>query len=485
MPDMSQNIPVFVDLDGTLVRTDIAQELMMRSFGSARTVRGLAAAALRDGRSGVKRVLSDASDLRADLLPYNQAVLDHIRAARDQGRTVVLATAADRMVAEQIAEHTGLFDAVLASEPGRNLKGAAKLEAIREFAGGDDFEYLGDTMADMPIWQAASRRGFVNPPGPARALHAAEPERTSLHVEDRKPAFGQVLKAMRPHQWAKNGLVMLPLLFSHSYGDPASVLAALAAFLIFSLCASAVYLINDMVDIDADRAHAKKRHRPFAAGRLAPVTGVMAAAGLFTFSILAAFLAVGTLFGLVLLAYIALTTAYSFFLKQRATIDVVLLALLFTIRIIAGAAAIGVELTPWLLNFALFFFLSLAYMKRYIEISRSAATGKVPSRDYSPEDLGTVQAFGIANGTASLLMLALYLNSQTASEQYASPTLLWLSFPVMVFWICRAWMEASRGRIDDDPVVYVLKDRTSLIAVGVVLAIVIGARYIAFGGIAA
>ena len=480
-----RNLPLFVDLDGTLTHTDVAQELLLRSMKSPAVALAALSGYRRHGVSGLKAELADKADFRADLLPYNADVVAYIRQARDDGRQVILATAADQKVADAVADYLGLFDAVLASHPEFNLKGERKLAAIREYVSGADFEYLGDSKADIPIWQAASARGFARIPGAAVSLAA---DATLRPAALQTPKTKALLRAMRPHQWAKNVLIFLPLIFAHLYADAASVGAAALAFAIFSLCASAVYLLNDMLDVDADREHPTKCKRPFAAGLLSPLFGVQAGLALFAVAIGLAFFALGPVFGFVLLCYVAATKAYSLWLKRYSTVDVVVLALLYTVRILAGAAAIGVMPSPWLLTFSLFFFLSLAYMKRYIELARlveraAQAGERLPSRNYYAGDLTVVQTFGIANGALAVLTLAEYVSNDDVRARYLMPDLLWLLLPVMMFWTYRSWMWANRDQIGDDPVAFALKDRISRVSALIMICIVLAARHLELGGL--
>jgi 4-hydroxybenzoate polyprenyltransferase/phosphoserine phosphatase len=486
-------VPLYVDLDHTLVRTDIAQEMLIRACRQPNTLWSAARAHLAQGPAALKARLAQEVEIAVEHLPYNQAVLEHIKQARESGRRVVLATAADHDVADRVAEHLGLFDHVLASCADHNMKSQAKLAAIeadlRAHGNTEGFEYLGDSRADLPIWQTASLRGFAAVPQRADHWQAEAtlwPTQGARSLRDYLPALK---RAMRPHQWAKNVLLFVPLLFAHLYSDAASVALALLGFVAFSLCASSIYLINDLLDVEADRAHATKRSRPFAAGDMPPAFGVGAALALLVLSLTLAACLSGP-FLAVMLAYVALTNAYSLWLKQFSTIDVVILALLYTVRIIAGAAAIAVLPSPWLLTFSLFFFLSLAYMKRYIELSRLVAklqgdtdplTDRLPVRNYYAGDLTIVQIFGIANGALSLLTLAEYVSSEMVQKHYLTPGFLWLMLPVMMFWTYRAWMWANRDQIGDDPVAFALRDRISHIAVLVLLLIVALARYVDLG----
>lgn len=474
----SSLLDLFVDLDGTLIAGDIAEESLAQASRHWSAFSAAVRAYFSGGLSALKRSLAQNAAPDVTTLPYREEVLDYIRAARAEGRRIILATAADLHIARDVANHLGLFDEVIGTEPGRNLKGRTKLEAIKEMAQGP-FEYLGDSDADIPVWQAADKSGFVSPSAKARREMARDPDSVSLHVDRDVSPTAALIKAMRPHQWAKNVLVFVPILFSHQYVHPEILMAGILAFLCFSLCASGVYLVNDMADIQADRRHATKFKRPFAAGHLSVRQGILAASVLLIGSVVGAFLFVNVLFGVVLTGYAILTTAYTFFLKRYSTVDVVVLSLLYTVRILAGSAATLLAPSPWLLSFSLFFFLSLAYMKRYIELdgmSAAQADSKLPSRNYYASELQLVLTFGISNGALSILTLAQYVNSDKVHSHYATPYLLWLIVPVMMFWIFRSWTWASRGKIGDDPVVFALKDQISRVCVVSILLIIIAAR---------
>jgi 4-hydroxybenzoate polyprenyltransferase len=477
-PAQTSTCDLFVDLDGTLIAADVAGESLVRAGREVSALLGAIRAYATGGLAGMKRDLAETTPPDVATLPYRAEVLDYIRAARAEGRRIVLATAADKTVADAVAAHLGLFDAVIASEPGQNLKGVEKLRAIKDMADGP-FEYLGDSDADVPIWQAAAHAGFVSPSARAKRQMAQTPDTVSLYVARPMSPLVALCKAMRPHQWAKNVLVFVPMVFAHEYAVWSVSLAAVLAFICFSLCASAVYLINDIFDIEADRKHATKRNRPFAAGHLSILRGLLVAAVLLCTALIAAVVLVNRLFTAVLLTYVVFTTAYTVGLKKYSTVDVVALSLLYTVRILAGAAATDLVPSPWLLTYSLFFFLSLAYMKRYIELSRLPDTidnAKLPSRNYYASEDQLVLTFGISNGALSVLTLAQYVNSPAVAVYYASPFLLWLIVPVMMFWTYRSWTWASRGRIGDDPVVFALRDRISQTCAGVILLIIFVAR---------
>jgi len=471
----STAMPVYVDMDGTLVKTDIAQELILQCFKKFSLFSSLISLTF-SGRSNIKRFLADNTEFSEERLPYNQAVIDYLIAQKAEGREIILATASDRVIAEKVANHLGFFDAVLASEPGTNLKGRHKLNAIQFHSGDRGFEYIGDAKADYPIWKAADRSGFVNVSAKPETI-VEDKSKHSLHVNDSSNPFRAFLKAIRPHQWAKNILVFLPLFFAHLYFSVDALFSASLTFLVFSLCASGIYLINDLLDIELDRKHTTKKKRPFAAATLQPVTGVAASILLISISLLACFFLLNIKVFVVLVIYMMITNLYSFYLKDYSTIDVITLTILYTIRIVAGAVAVGVVLSPWLFNFSLFFFLSLAYMKRYIEVARYAKEGKLSGRNYSADEANIIMMMGIVNGGIAIFTLTMYLNDEYVLATYLSPHLLWLICPLLLFWIYRAWMWAKRGKIDDDPVVFAIKDRVSFITALLVGLLFVMSKY--------
>lgn len=453
--------PLCVDLDGTLLATDSLHELALalareRPLDLLRLPFWLAG-----GRAALKARLGERVRLDPALLPYRPEVLDALRAARAAGRPCVLATAADAGLAGAIAAHVGLFDEVLASDGRENLKGGRKAERLVERFGAGGFEYLGDAAADLPVFAAAGSASLVGAGAGLRRRAAARvPVARSLAEPPGAGARLRTwLRALRLHQWVKNALVLVPLVASHRLAEPALVASAASAFLAFGLCASGVYLLNDLADLAADRAHPTKSRRPFASGALQAGPGVLVALAL-----VAAGLAVGArlpgAFLGALLAYLAANVAYTLLLKRIAIADVVLLAGLYTLRVVAGGAAIGVAISPWLLAFSLFFFLNLAFLKRYVDVRRVAGAGgaAVGGRDYRVEDLPLLASMGLAAGYLAVVVLALYVQSDYVVRLYRAPALLWLATPLVVYWTSRAWLIAHRGEMDDDPVAFALRD---------------------------
>jgi 4-hydroxybenzoate polyprenyltransferase len=414
-------------------------------------------------------------------LPYNMELLTWLGEQKAQGRRMVLATASPRLLADQIAEHLGLFDEVLATDAGVNLRSGAKRDALVSRFGERGFDYIGNDWADVQVWRSAAQSHVMS--RSARLIQTVRNHGNLGQVmDDGKPAtVWALLKAMRPHQWMKNLLVFVPLLAAHQYGASANVLLSLLAFVVFGLAASSVYLLNDLVDVTADRNHLRKRARPFAAGNLPLVYGWVAWPLLLGAAFSLAGLFLPWPFTAALGVYFVFTFAYSLRLKQVPVVDVLVLAGLYTMRIVAGAAAIGVALSFWLLSFSMFVFLSLALMKRYSELRAARATGHYISlrgRGYESQDLELVSSLGASAGNTAVLLLALYVQDGQTARLYSTPTFIWLACPLLLFWISRAWLITHRGNMHDDPVLFALKDRVSwavaaLIAVLFVLATVV------------
>ncbi len=456
--------PLVVDLDGTLIRTDLlvesaSQFLIQNPLAFFKPLLWL----LR-GKTVLKTELAQRVRLDASALPYNTDVLDWLRAEKQSGRRLVLATASHRVLADQVAQHLQLFDEVLATEGDTNLKSTAKAQALVDRFGLAGFDYVGNDWPDMQVWAKAHTAHVVDAPAALLSRAQAQGPVGQVFRSDLPSKPMAMLKAMRLHQWMKNLLVFVPLMAAHQYADASRDVLALMAFVVFSLTASSVYLLNDLVDVQDDRHHARKRHRPFASGALGLVLGwcTWPLLLLLAIGLSAAFMPV--LFSVSLGVYFVLTVAYSLHLKQLAVVDVLTLAALYTLRIIAGAAAIDVAVSFWLLLFSMFIFLSLALIKRYSElkVARDAGkTGALRGRGYEPDDLELVSSLGGSAGFIAVLVLALYIQDGQAAHLYATPQLIWLACPVMLFWISRAWLIAHRGRMHDDPIVFALKDKVS------------------------
>ena len=454
-PRAAEQVPLVVDLDGTLTPADVTLEAMVRYArgGVINLVRVLLW--MLKGRAVLKAMLARHAPLDAAALHLRPEVVALIEEARREGRRVILASASHSRNIARAARATGLFDQILATRRRANLKGPAKLAALRAL-GIASFDYVGDSKADACLW-AASRRAFT-----VRHLPAGSTVERLCGAP--RPAWRALLKAMRPHQWAKNGLVFVPVLTAGLATDVAALGQAALAALLFSLLASGVYLLNDVLDIDADRAHAVKSRRPLACGDLSIPLALAASALLTVVPMAAAFALLGPGFGTVLAIYLALTAAYSFRLKAVMALDAVTLACLYTIRIVAGAAAIAVPLSFWLLTFSVFLFLSLAYLKRYTELAAAIrpAAELLKGRGYTRGDLDIVAMSGISAGMVSILVLALFIQAVGSDPAYAAPQLLWPICLMLLYWINRVWMMARRGEVEGDPVAFAVKDPRSL-----------------------
>jgi 4-hydroxybenzoate polyprenyltransferase/phosphoserine phosphatase len=457
----SPECPLFVDLDGTLVRTDILFETLMSALKRQPLVLFMLPFWLLRGRAHLKRRLAECGPVCVDLLPYDEDVLTRVTAEHERGRRVVLATASDGLVAQRIASHLGVFDETIASDGETNIKSATKLSAIKASCA-EAFDYVGNSRADLPIWTAA-RRAIAVRTDP-RTLREAAAGGSSIEVLGSRPSMLQsTLRALRPHQWAKNALIFLPLLASHIYTSVSLWLHDLVAFAAFSLCASCVYVVNDLLDLEADRRHPRKRYRPFAAGDLPIPFGIACAAALLTAAAVLAWID-GNAVLVVLGIYFALTLSYSFSLKAIVLVDTIVLAGLYTMRVIAGYAATDIVPTFWLLAFSLFIFFGLAMLKRFselIEVRKRNAEG-TPGRGYRADDTEVVGVFGAVTGCLSVLILALYINTSDVTRLYGHPQVLWGIVPVLLYWISKIWLIAHRGEMHEDPVVYALTDRESL-----------------------
>lgn len=452
-----------IDLDGTLIRSDMLIEsanqfLIQHPFQFFKPLLWL----LR-GKTVLKTELAKRMQLDASTLPYNNELLDWLGTEKQNGRHLVLATASHRVLAEQIAQYLHLFDEVLATEGRTNLKSTVKAQALVARFGESGFDYVGNDWPDLEVWAKAHTAHVVD--ASASLLSRAQAEG---HVDkvfyNGMSSWRAMLKAIRLHQWMKNLLVFVPLITAHQYTDIPRDILAMMAFVVFSLTASSVYLLNDLVDIQDDRHHTRKRNRPFASGALNLATGWLAWPVLMLIAVVLSTLYMPVLFSISLGIYFVLTLAYSLHLKQLAVVDVLTLATLYTLRIIAGAAAIDVAISFWLLLFSMFIFLSLALIKRYSElkVARDAGkTGALRGRGYEPDDLELVSSLGGSAGFIAVLVLALYIQDGQAAHLYATPQIIWLACPVMLFWISRAWLIAHRGRMHDDPIVFALKDKAS------------------------
>jgi 4-hydroxybenzoate polyprenyltransferase/phosphoserine phosphatase len=467
-------VPLVVDLDGTLIRSDLLVESCFSHLGhSPARIAGLLAALMR-GKAALKAQVAAATEIDASHLPYDTEVLALIREARASGRAVHLASASNERYVRAVAEHLGLFDGWIASNETENMSAATKARRLVEIFGESGFDYIGNDTPDLPVWAVARRRIAVRiAPGVRSKLTAMDTNAVILNTAG--AGMRPWIKLLRIHQWVKNALVFIPLLTSQHF-DLASFGQAIGAFIAFSLAASGIYILNDLVDLDADRKHPSKKTRPLAAGTVSLLQAMAVAPLLIAGSLLGA-LAIAPWFAAVLAGYIALTTAYTFVLKRKALVDVITLAALYTVRVIGGAAAISVPVSEWLLGFSMFMFTALALIKRYIELAaRLDADLPDPSnRNYRKADLDIVAALAAAAGFNAVTVFALYVSSENVHQLYRHPQALWLICPILMYWVSRALLMAHRRLMDDDPIVFALKDWNSLAAFALIAAILVGA----------
>jgi 4-hydroxybenzoate polyprenyltransferase len=462
--------PLVVDLDGTLIRSDVLIESGFAYLKAAphRFYEPLLWLA-RGGKPGLKAGLADATNVDVTVLPYDPTVLEWLKAERAAGRSLVLATASHERYAQAISEHLGLFDRTFATNDTVNLSSHKKREKLVAEYGEKGFDYAGNSHDDIAVWQSAERAYVVNPSnGVERA--ARKIGNVERVIESRPPTAKTWAKSLRLHQWLKNLLIFVPLLAGHKLSSLELDIAALLAFLTFGLCASSVYLLNDLLDLEDDRHHPVKRKRPLASGALPLTWGLALFPVLLVCAFASAWIFLPWRFCVVLLGYYALTLAYSMYLKRQVMVDVVVLAMLYTIRIVAGTAAIAGYLTFWLLAFSMFIFLSLALVKRYAELYSMKQRGlvKTRGRGYVASDLSLISSLGTSSGYLAVLVLALYIQDAKTTNLYRYPQVIWLACPLLLYWISRTWIIAHRGLMHDDPIVFAARDRVSLAVVALV-----------------
>ncbi|HEY1588108.1 MAG TPA: UbiA family prenyltransferase [Rhodanobacter sp.] len=467
-------VPLCVDLDGTLIRSDLLVESALALIARNPFSMFAMLVWLMRGKAFLKQQIARRIGLDASTLPYNRDVLDWVRAQQEL-RTVTLCTAADHRLAESVAQHVGGFSTVLASDGTRNLSGRSKAQALVAIYGERGFDYAGNAAIDLKVWCHA-RSAIVIESGTRLTAAAARVTRVDRSFAIPRSSLRLWAKALRMHQWVKNLLVFLPMLAAHRALDPVAGASSLLAFLCFGLCASSVYLTNDLLDLGADRQHPRKHHRPFAAGTLPLVAGPIAAVALLLVSFVLAWF-IAPAFLAVLFGYYVLTTGYSLRFKRIVMLDVVVLAMLYTTRILAGAAAVRTFPSFWLLAFSMFIFLSLAMIKRYTELAAALKLGKVTAsgRGYDVDDIPLIQSLGGSSGYLAVLVLALYIDSTASQALYRHPHYLWLLCPLLLYWVSRAWAIAHRGIMHDDPVVFAVKDKVSLLLLVLAAIIVVAA----------
>jgi 4-hydroxybenzoate polyprenyltransferase/phosphoserine phosphatase len=492
-PVLPPGLALCVDLDGTLVKSDSLVDsvlIMARQhpFALLRIPGWLA-----EGKAAFKRHISHTVTLDVEHLPYNRPLLEWLRIQHSQGHAIYLATASDHAIAARVAAFLGIFAGVIASDGATNISGESKLAVLREKFG-DRFCYIGNARPDAELLTACQSPMVANPHRALRSRLKSSGTITAASFHDQAHPLRNWIKALRLHQWAKNTLLFVPLFLAHRWAAGAFAGAGIA-FISFGLCASATYIINDLLDLEADRRHPTKRRRPFASGELSAFAGIAAVIVLLAVSAALAIYLQPLIFHIAgnyplrlpyafvgwLALYMATTLVYSFYFKRKMLLDVFILSGLYTVRILAGSAATNVAISTWLAGFSVFFFLSLAFVKRFSELEtlRESGTMSATGRGYHVSDLEQLRALGTGAAYAGVIIMTLYIRDPDTRLLYSHPYLLWLVIPVLLLWLSQVWMRASRGEMHDDPVVWALTDKRSLL-LGLLMAIII---WLAAGGI--
>jgi 4-hydroxybenzoate polyprenyltransferase/phosphoserine phosphatase len=469
-------LPVLcVDLDGTLIRGDLLWECVLVLLKKRPATLLRLPFWLLQGRAFLKQQLAAHADLDAGRLPYRREVIELIQREKTAGRHIALVTAADRTLAELVAQHLGLFDEVYASDGRVNLKGVHKAAFLNSRFGESDFEYIGDSVDDLEVWRHAAAAYVVG--SPARAERAAALTTVKVNIAEPPQSLQTWVNALRGHHWAKNLLLFLPLFLSHNLAfEP--MLRTLGGFVLYGLCASGLYILNDLLDLHSDREHPWKKERPFAAGQLSIPQGLQASFGLLSISLGVGFL-LDIRFGAALFGYAAMTMLYSLYLKKIALLDVFVLSSFYSFRILAGAMISSTPLSQWFLAFSMFFFLSLAMAKRYSELlhARDLVKSGNSGRGYRADDRELLLALGVGSSFSAVVILSLYVHGTDVRMLYLSPEYLFLLCPIVLYWLARTWLLAHRGELKEDPVTLAIRDRVSY-AVAMGAAIVITASMV-------
>jgi 4-hydroxybenzoate polyprenyltransferase/phosphoserine phosphatase len=477
--------PLYVDLDGTLIATDLLHESVVTYLRKNPLGAGKLITWLRSGKAALKCRLSETVVPDVATLPYRDDVLAFLREEKARGRVIVLATASHEKLAAAVAAHLGLFSDVIATCENDNCRGDRKRELIQAHCreSGGRYAYLGDSLADVPVWADADEAYAVPNGRRVQRMMSAHPRlRQQFGRRAARERWAGLIRAMRPHQWSKNLLVLAPLLLSHQIMDVARAGSVILAAFCFCLAASGVYLLNDLIDVESDRRHPVKRMRPIAAGIVSIRDALVLSGGLVVIAFYLAVAFMPPLFALLLVGYMALTTAYSGWLKRRLLVDVMCLALLYTARLGAGGIAADISLSPWLLALSLFLFTSLAFAKRYAEITIDGARddGGVYSlqksgRAYREVDVPMIEIAGVSTGMLAVLVLVLYVNSDAVIQQYSSPEFLWPIAVLLMYWVLRIWFVARRQELHHDPVVFAFSDRISRLVGALVVTFAVAA----------
>lgn len=475
-----EQVPLCVDLDGTLIKTDSLHESFLLLIKRNPLYCIIAIFWIFKSKAHFKAEVAKRTRLSVETLPYNDDVIEYIQSQRSF-RKILLVTGSNRSIATSVAEHIKLFDEVVASDSDINLTGTHKQQYLVERFGEGGFEYIGNDHVDIPVWSAAKQVSVVS-----RDNSFLNKIQQTFTIEKEfqlpTPSVRNYFKAIRAHQWLKNLLVFIPLFLDQRLNDFGALIQLILCFFSLSLLASLTYIINDLLDLESDRCNQYKRKRAFASC-LIPIKHAVIMMVVLLLLVIALASQLSGLFIIVLLAYLITTLSYSFHFKSVAILDVVILAGLFTLRVISGAVAIESEWSFWLLAFSMFFFLSLAYVKRFSELDNLRREGREKSlgRGYRVEDLPMLKSSGVASGYLSILIVALYINSEKVGQMYAHPEILWLLCPLLLYWIGRIWLITGRGQMHEDPIVFAIRDRVSISTVLLCAVILLSAIMIGDG----
>ena len=463
------HLPLVCDLDGTLIKSDSLPENFLKAFFQSPQHLLRTIPSWFKGRAALKETVANVRSIEPQVLPYREEILELIRGAKAGGRETYLVTAADQSIADNIICHLGSFDGAKGSNGSLNLKGRHKLRWLQaNFPEG--FIYAGDSAADLPIWEAASGAVLVgNGVKFETQLREAGVEVRTISCE-RGNSVKDWLSELRVHQWSKNVLIFVPLFLGQ--GNFYAALKTGIAFLDFGLIASATYIINDLADLESDRAHATKRFRAIAAGRISIINGFLASLSMLVVGIGVA-LFLQPQFALAVAVYLVLTLAYSIRLKHYALVDVTVIGALFTMRIVMGQVLNDLAFSPWLLSFSAMFFFSLSLAKRHVEAMRACSKGRdvIKGRGYLCDDWPLTLGYGLASASASIVIMLLFIALEARVPQaYHNPAWLYVAPAGVFIWLQRIWLLSHRMDLHDDPVVFALRDKTSLL-IGAIIAL--------------
>jgi len=454
-------VPLCVDLDGTLIKTDLLVELAFGLLRQRPSEMLKIPVWLAQGKSVLKTELAARVSLDIPTLPYNVDVVAFLKQQKAMGRPIYLVTASPAPVADKISAHLGLFDGVMGTTKDTNLAGGAKRDQLVQAFGKEGFDYMGNAWADLPIWGAARNSVVINPHLGVRSA-AERAGRVTTVLDNRPPLWRALLKTIRAHQWMKNVLVFAPVVSAHQITELSTLGHAAMAFAALSLCASAIYIINDLLDLASDRAHPTKKRRPLAAGNF-PVTTAMLLVPVAILGATAIAWSLPVNFQLSLVLYTLMSVLYSVWLKRHELLDVIVLAGLWTLRVVIGGTATQIDLSFWLLAFSMFLFTSFALAKRCSELYavRSISRERALGRDYRVTDLAVLAALGGGSGCMAVLVMALYINSSEVRLLYRFPEAIWMLCPLLMYWVGRVWLKTWRGEMEEDPVLFAITDRAS------------------------